>query len=275
MPELLRGTVAPTNADRPPGPPPRPKLLRAARRDDPARWASVVPPVLAEEISSSEAVKSHRALYKRVDAAATRVREARAAHARALQEDQAAEASFAAKGGKLPPAGAPAAAEAVAEAERQLEILTRQLPRSADAVFAAAYEHLESARERLEALLEEEDAGVEECVTEALRRLDERADLVRQQGWVGRALWSTGINPYSERGRAVSNSRTAVELRQALSTLEHERREAARRRHEQAVERTMLFHEDWSPRAPDGRSLQQRRAEAEEIVNRREREAAR
>ena len=273
MPEIIPAELAPTVAERPPGPPPRPKLLRAARIDDPARWEFVCPPALLEEISSSEAVKDHRALVERVEVATSKVKELKAAHSKALQKDQASEASFAAKGGKLPAAGGPAAA--VGEAERQLEIITRQLPRSADALFAAAYEYLEPVRERLEALLQEEDAGVEKAVAEALRRLDERADLARQQGWVGRALWESGIQPYNEHSRAVSSGPAATELRQVLATLRHERQEAARRRHEAAIERVMLFHEDRSPRAADGRSLSERRMEAEEIVNRREREAVR
>jgi hypothetical protein len=68
MTELLRGTVAETVADKPPGPPPRPKLRRAERQPDPGRWRDVIPPLLAEQVADSEPFERHRALVGRVEA---------------------------------------------------------------------------------------------------------------------------------------------------------------------------------------------------------------
>jgi hypothetical protein len=80
----------------------------------------------------------------------------------------------------LPPPTAPDAAEAVEQAERELELLTRQLPKSADELWVAAYPHLEAAQQRLERLLDDGDEEVERHIGEALRVLDERAEVGRQ-----------------------------------------------------------------------------------------------
>jgi hypothetical protein len=66
-PELLPGQLAPTVDEAGPGPPPRPKLARSQRVDDPRRWATVIPPMLAGEVADSDALKVHRALVKRVE----------------------------------------------------------------------------------------------------------------------------------------------------------------------------------------------------------------
>jgi hypothetical protein len=247
-------------------------LRRPVRRADAGVWRDVVPPVFTEKISDSDALKAHRALYKRVEAAAAKVTKLEAAHARALQEDKAAEATFATKGGKLPPPVGPDAQLAVEQARRELQLLERELPASADRVFEAAHPHAEDALRQIEGLLDQDADAIEATVGEALRLLDERAQLGREQNWLSQALWESILSPFDARTRAVSNSRTAVELRQALSTLKHERQETARRRHEAAVERVMLFHEDRSPKPAGGRSLSERRMDAERIV--REREAA-
>ena len=179
-PELLPGQLAPTVAEGGPGPPPMPKLRRAERSPDPRRWSFVVPPVLAEAIVDSDAFKNHRALVERVEAAAAKLAELRAAHEQALAKDRQAEQAFASKGGrKLPRPTAPAAAEAVEQAERELDLLERQLPKSADALFAEAYPHLEAAAARLERQAHDDDERVEAAILAALAALDERAELDR------------------------------------------------------------------------------------------------
>jgi hypothetical protein len=120
MPELFPGELAPTVADRPPGPPPRPKLRRSERIPDPGRWRDVIPPVLAELIADSEQFAAQRKLVEPVEQAASKVAELRAAHAKAIETDRQAEQAFAAgRRANLPEASAPAAAEAVAAAERE------------------------------------------------------------------------------------------------------------------------------------------------------------
>jgi hypothetical protein len=111
MPELFPGELAPTTADRPPGPPPRPKLRRSDRRPDPGRWRDVVPPLLAEQVADSEQLVAHTALVERVEQATTKLADLRAAHEEAARKDAEAEQAFAAgKRAKVPPPTAPAAA---------------------------------------------------------------------------------------------------------------------------------------------------------------------
>ena len=178
-----------------------------------------------------------------------------------------AEPAFASKGGrKLPRPTAPAAAEAVEQAERELDLLERQLPKSADALFAEAYPHLEAAAARLERQAHDDDERVEAAILAALAALDERAELDRQARWTEQALWESSIVPFDSRARAAANSPIATELRRTLSELAHEREQRRRRRHERRVQVAMHFHEDRSPRSSDGRSLAARRAEAERAV---------
>jgi hypothetical protein len=106
-PELLPGELAPTVAEKPPGPPPRPKLRRAERHPDPGRWRDVIPPLLAEQVADSAPAKRHRELVGRVEAAAVKLRELEAAHQQAVEKDRQAEQAFAQKGRKLPPPTAP------------------------------------------------------------------------------------------------------------------------------------------------------------------------
>jgi hypothetical protein len=270
MPELFPGELAPTTADRPPGPPPRPKLSRSERIPDPRRWRDVIPPLLAEQVADSEQLAAHRKLVERTEAASTKVEELRGAHKQAVDKDRQAERSFAESGGKLGAPTAPAAAEAVEQAERELELLERELPASADQVFAAAYPFLEQAAARLEGLLDEDDAAVEAAIGEALRRLDERAEVGRQAAWVGMALWEPTIAPFDANARKVASNRTAAELRRTQAELVHEREETRRKRFERRVDLEMGFNPDRSPKRLDGRSAQQRRAEAEQIVRQRE-----
>ena len=213
MPELFPGALAPTTADRPPGPPPRPKLRRSERIPDPRRWRDVVPPVLAEQVADSEQLAAHRKLVGRVEAAAAKLAELRAAHAQAVEADKRAEQAFATKGRKLSPPTAPAAIEVVEAAERELGLLTRQLPKSADRVWQQAYPFLEQAQERLERLLDDDDEAVEAAISEALRLLDQRAEVGREAAWVGAAMWETSLAPFNPDARRVANSRTAAELR--------------------------------------------------------------
>jgi hypothetical protein len=95
MPELFPGELAPTTADRPPGPPPRPKLRRSDRRPDPGRWRDVVPPLLAEQVADSEQLVAHTGLVERVEQATTKLADLRAAHEEAARKDAEAEQAFA------------------------------------------------------------------------------------------------------------------------------------------------------------------------------------
>jgi hypothetical protein len=270
-PEILPGPLAPTVAEAGAGPPPRPKLRRSERIPDPGRWRDVIPPVLAELIADSEQFAAHRMLVERVEQAASKVAELRAAHARAVEADAQAEAAFAeGRRGKLPPASEPAAAEAVERAERELQLVERQLPASADRVLAEAHPQLDEAAAQLERAADEGDEQVEAHLAAALAVLDERAEVSRQARWVEQACWEAMLSPYDGQARPVASDKVAAELRRTLGELTHVREEAARRRHERRVEVAMHFHEDRSPRAHDGRSLQERRAEAEQLVTQRE-----
>jgi hypothetical protein len=269
-PEILPGPLAPTVAEARAGPPPRPKLRRSERIPDPGRWRDVIPPVLAELIADSEQFAAHRMLVERVEQAASKVAELRAAHARAVEADAQAEQAFAAKGRKLPPPSEPAAAEALAAAERECELLSRSLPRSADRVLAEAHPHLDEAAAQLERLADVGDEEVVAHLTAALSVLDRRAEVGRQAAWIEQALWEPVVSPFGARAGAVSSSPVAADLRRTLGELAHAREEARRLRHERRVEVAMHFHEDRSPRAHDGRSLQERRAEAEQLVTQRE-----
>jgi hypothetical protein len=120
-----------------------------------------------------------------------------AAHRQAVEKDRQAEADFAqGKGRKLPPPVAPDAEAAVEQARRELELLERELPASADRLFAAAHPNLEDALRQLERLLDADDDAVEAAISEALRRLDERAQLAREGHWIGLAMWESAISPY-------------------------------------------------------------------------------
>jgi hypothetical protein len=233
----------------------------------------VVPPLVVEQVADSEPFVAHRALVERVEQAAAKLAKAQAAHRQAVEADKQAETDFASKGGKLAPPVAPDAQAAAEQARRELELLERQLPASADALFAAAYPHLEAAARTVERLLDEDDERVEAAIGEALAALDERAELARQGHWIGLALWETSVSPFDPRTRKVAATPVAAELRQAVARLHDERQEAARKRFERKVELEVLFNPDRSPKASDGRPLQQRRAEAERVV--REREASR
>jgi hypothetical protein len=156
-PELLPGELAPTTADQPPGPPPRPRLRRNERQPDPGRWRDVIPPLLAEHVADSDALERHRALVGRAETASAKLRELVAAHAQAVEKDRHAEQAFAEKGRKLPPPTAPAGEAAVEQARRELELLEQQLPASADALFAEAHPFLEAAERELERLLDDDD----------------------------------------------------------------------------------------------------------------------
>lgn len=142
MPELIAAELAPTVADRPPGPPPRPKLRRPERRADPGRWRDVIPPALAEQIADSDALEAHRELVERVEQATYKVIELEGAHAQAVEKDRAAETGFAQKGRKLPAPAGPDAEAALEQGRRELELLERELPASANAVFAEAHPHV-------------------------------------------------------------------------------------------------------------------------------------
>jgi hypothetical protein len=223
------------------------------------------------EISDTKAAKQHRELFARVEKAQAKLRELRAAHDQAVEQDRQQEAEYAqGRRTKLPSAAGPEAEADVAQAVRELELLERELPRSADAVWIEAYPHLEQAQKQLERQLEEEDLRVEETIGEALRLLDDRAELGRQFAWIERALWESSIHPFDGRTRPVSSSPAAAELRRSLAALRHQLTEAARRRRERAIELVMMFNPDRSPRLNDGRPLAVRRAEAEQIVKARE-----
>jgi hypothetical protein len=260
-----------TSPSEAPPAPPRPKLRRAERRPDPGRWASVVPPALAELVAGTEAADRHRDLVARVEAAAIKLAELKAAETAAAAKDRQAEGSFAeGRRRTLAPAAVPEAQAAVEQAQRELEVLERQLPASADALFAEAYPQLEQAKRQLERRLDEEDSRVEEHVAEALAALDERAELGRQLGWIERGLWETSLAPYDGRRRPAASTPAAASLREIAAQLRYQRDEAARRRHERAVEVEMLFNPDRSPKRPDGRPLATRRREAEQAVLARE-----
>jgi hypothetical protein len=269
-PIFTSSELAPTVADKPPGPPPRPKLRGPERRHDRGRWATVVPPTLAVQVAGSEPLERHRALVERVDAAAAKARELEAAHAQAVEKDRAAEVGFAqGERRKLPAPAGPDAEAAVAQARRELDLLEQELPASAKALFAAAYPHLEAALRELEARLDADDQRVEAAIGEALRVLDERAQLAREAGWIGRAMWESSVSPFDTRTPAVSSTPVAAEFRAALARLRHEREETARRRRERLIELEMHFNPDRSPKRPDGRSLGERRREAEQRVRER------
>jgi hypothetical protein len=273
-PELVAGDLAPTVADAPPGPPPRPRLRANERRPDPARWATVIPPVLAEQVAGSDELEAHHALVARVEAATVKARELEAAHAAAVDKDRQAERAFAEQGAKLPPPAGPDAEAAAAQARRELELLELELPASADRLFEHAYPHLEAALRELERELDADDERVEAAIMEALRALDERATVAREAQWIGQALWESAISPYGNT-RAEASTPAAAELRATIARLRHERQEAARRRFERQVELEMLFNPDRSPKPAGGRPLSERRAEAEARVRARlEREAA-
>jgi hypothetical protein len=270
---IVEGSLAPTTAETPPGPPPKPKLRRAERRDDPGRWATVIPPALAEQVADSDALKAHRKLVERVEQGTRKVRELEAAHVQAVEQDRQAEADFAAgKARKLAAPVGPDAGQAVGQARRELELLERELPRSAGGVFDAAHPFLDRAAAQLERALDEDDERVEAAIGEALRVLDERSQLAREAHWIELAMWESLVSPYDRRTPARASSAVATGLREALNGLRVEREEEERKRFERAVELQMLFNDDRSPKRPDGRSKSERRREAEQIV--REREAA-
>lgn len=268
-PELLPGNLAPTVAESPPGPPPRPRLRRPERRPDPSRWATVIPPALAEQVADGEALRAHRELVARVEAATVKLRELETAHAQAVEKDRAAEQAFAEKGRKLPAPLGPDAEQALGQARRELELVERELPASADRLFADAYPHLEDALRELERQLDADDERVEAAVMEALRALDERATLAREAQWIGQALWESSLVPFDARTRAVASTPVAAELRATLAGLKHEREDARRKRLERMIELEMLFNPDRSPKASDGRPVSVRRAEAEARVRER------
>ena len=217
-----------------------------------------MPPALAELIADSEEAAKHRALVERVEAADAKVRELRAAHGKAVEADEQAEQAFAAgRRAKLPPASVPAAGEAVEQAERELALLTRQLPASADRLFEAAHAHLDAAAAQLERLADEGDEEVERHLAAALAVLDERAEVGRQAAWIESACWEPVVSPFGARAGAVSSSPVAAELRRTLAQLGHEREEAARKRHERRVEIEMLFHRGPQPQG-DGRPVDAR-----------------
>jgi hypothetical protein len=275
-PELLPGITAPTVAERGPGPPPRPKLRRHERHPDPGRWRDVIPPALAEQVAGSDALKAHRELVARVEAAAAKLAEREAAHRLAVDKDRRAEQAFAQQGRKLPSPTAPDAEAAVEAAKRELELVERALPASADRLLDAAYPHLDAALSELERHLDQDDSAVEAAIMEALRLLDERADDTREAHWIGLAMWESSVAPFDGRTRRVAATPVAAELRSAIARLRDERQQAARRRFEREVEREVLFNPDRSPRRQDGRPAAVRRQEAEQRVRARlEREAAR
>ena len=107
---------------------------------------------------------------------------------------------FATKGRKLPPPTAPAA-EAVAQGERELELLASELPRSAAELWVAAYPHLEQAQQQLEKALDADDRQIEGHIGAALAALDARAELGREAAWIGAALWESTIMPGRLSGR--------------------------------------------------------------------------
>lgn len=125
--------------------------------------------------------------------------------------------------------------------------------------------------DELERRLDVDDERVEQAIGEALRVLDERAQVAREQQWVALAMWEPAVSPFGST-RAVATTGVAADLRVTLARLREERDEAARRRFERQVELEMNFHPDRSPKRPDGQPLNERRAEAERIV--RERDAA-
>jgi hypothetical protein len=266
-PEILPGPLAPTVAEAGAGPPPRPKLRRSERIPDPGRWRDVIPPVLAELIADSEQFAAHRKLVERVEQATSKLAELRAEHEQAVAKDAEAERQFAAgRRAKLSTPSAPAAAEAIELAERELQLVERELPRSADRVLAKAHPFLEQAAARLERIVDEGDEQVEAAIGTALALLDERAEVSRQGRWIDLCMWESAVSPYSADTRATANTPVAAALRQQLAGLREEREQRAEARFQRKVERTMLFHDDRSPRAPDGRPLAERRREAEQAV---------
>jgi hypothetical protein len=269
-PFFTSSELAPIQADSPPGPPPRPKLRGPERRHDPGRWRDVIPPALAEQVADSDALERHRGLVERVEAATVKLRELEAAHARAVEKDRQAEQAFATKGRKLPPPAGPDADPAVGQARRELDLLEQELPASAREVFDAAYPHLDAALHELEAALDQDDAAVEAAVGEALRVLDERAQLAREAQWIGQAMWEPYISPFDARTRAVASTPVAAELRTITARLRDERHETARRRRERLIELEMNFHPDRSPKPASGRPLDERRREAIERIEARE-----
>jgi hypothetical protein len=275
-PELLAGNLAATNAEKPPGPPPRPKLRRVERHPDPGRWRDVVPPALAEQVAGSDELEAHRKLVERVETATAKANDLLRAQQQAVAKDRQAEVDFATKGRKLPAPAGPDAEAAVGQARRELELVEQQLPASADRLFAAAYPHLEDALREVERQVEQDDSAVDAAISEALRVLDERADAAREAHWIGLAMWESSVAPFDARARRVASTKVAATLRQTIAELRHEREAAARRKLERMIELEVMFNPDRSPRRQDGRPAAVRRAEAEQRVRQRlEREATR
>ena len=77
----------------------------------------------------------------------------------------------------------------------------------------------------LERQLDADDERVEAAIGEALRALDERAQVAREAGWIGQAMWESSIVPFDARTRAVASTPVAAELRQTIARLRHEREE--------------------------------------------------
>jgi hypothetical protein len=129
----------------------------------------VIPPALVEQVADSEQLAADRKLVGRVEATTAKLADSRAAHAKAVETDKQAEQAFVQGArAKLPEPAAPAAEQAVGQAGRELELLTRQLPASADRVFELAHPHADEALQRLESLADE---GEDESRAISRRRL--------------------------------------------------------------------------------------------------------
>jgi hypothetical protein len=206
---------------------------------NPDRYVRPLPPVLAEAAADTDAGRRHAGIAERWGACRTKIAALAESLQRAQREDTAGERAAAEAGKRRPKPKAPAIADDLDDARRELDVLAGLLAEAADDLLAAAVPHLGAAVRDADGAREAALDEVGDLLAAAASAL-QRADAAASDGaWLGRLASEGHVYPYGTGGYGRATVNTAQEVRRAAEALTWERskaaEDAARREREQAA----------------------------------------
>jgi hypothetical protein len=225
------------------------RLETTTRLPDPAQFLTPVPPALEgvlEERGVDELAR-HRELAARYREASEGVGHARRELEQAGVADAQAEHDFAGDpAGKLPAPKAQKARERLERAEREHDVLGRELVRSASVLVNAAAPYVDEAAGRVAEQVEQDAAEAREALEAALEVLGRRGPVTREAAWLSMAQTKARVPAWRPVGAAPDAAGQAV--RQALAVHDEETAKRRERREQRALEEEVFrLHERGMP----------------------------
>jgi hypothetical protein len=224
------------------------RLETTQRRPDPGSFLDPIPPTLAATLEQHgvDELAQHRELAGRFQRARDAVGDAQRALQQADAADTQAERAFAASGGKLAGPKVPKARQKLDEAEREQEVLGRELVESAKALVAASAPHIGEAAARVAAQAEADADEARRALEAALEALARRGPVTREAAWLEMAAAKSRVHAWRPAGATPDPAQQQV--RMALAAHDEETAKRRERRRQRALEEeTVRRHEEGLP----------------------------